>query len=83
MEQPNLFCNGGSGSPWLMLRGLALMRQASFFECMFFDLSPSLDDGPVTAEMNVGRRQVAETFVIAAVIVALDEGADAGLEVTR
>lgn len=39
-----------------MLSGLALMRQASFFECMFFDLPPSLDDGPVGASSHSGRR---------------------------
>ena len=66
-----------------MLSGLALVRQASFFACLFFDLSPSLDDGPVAAAVNVGRCQVAKTFVIAVVLVALDEGADAGLEVAR
>ena len=66
-----------------MLSGLAPMRQASFFECVFSELSPCLDDGPVTAEVDVGRRQVAEAFVIATMVVALDEGADAGLEVTR
>ena len=49
---------------------------------VFFDLSPSYDDGPVQAEVNVGRFQVAKAFVIAVVIVALNEGADAGLEVT-
>ena len=46
------------------------------------DLSPSFDDGPVPAEVNVGGFQVAKAFVIAVVIVALNEGADAGLEVT-
>ena len=55
------------------------MRQTSFFECLFFDLSPFLDDGLVTAEVDVGGRQVAEAFVIAAVVVALDEGADGSL----
>ena len=62
-----------------MLSGLALVRQASFIECLFFDLSPSFDDGPVPAEVNVGRCQVAKAFVIAVVIVALNEGADTGI----
>ena len=65
-----------------MLSGLALVRQASFFECLFFYLSPSFDDGPVPAEVNVGRCQVAKAFVIAVVIVVLNEGADTGLKVT-
>jgi hypothetical protein len=38
-----------------MLIGMALMCQASFFECLFFDLPPFLDDGLVAAEVNVGR----------------------------
>jgi hypothetical protein len=36
-----------------MLSGLVLMRQAPFFECMFFDPPPSFDNGPVTAEADV------------------------------
>ena len=65
-----------------MLSRLALVRQALFFECLFVNLPASLDDGPVLAEVNFGQCQVAKTFVIAVVVVALDEGADAGLEVT-
>ena len=52
------------------------------FRMSVFNLSPSLDDGPVPAEVNVGWCQVAKVFVIAVVIVALNEGADAGLKVT-
>jgi hypothetical protein len=37
-----------------MLSGLPLMRQASFFECLFSHFSPSFDNGLVTAEVNVG-----------------------------
>ena len=64
------------------VKRLGVMRQASFIECLFFDLSPSFDDGPVPVEVNFGRCQVAKAFVIAVVIVVLNESADAGLEVT-
>ena len=59
------------------------MGQSAFTDGQFFDLPPSLYCGPVTAEADVSRREVAETFVIAAAVVALDEGADASLEVAR
>ena len=49
-----LFLNGGSGSSWLMLSRLVVMGQAAFFDGQVFDLSPSLDDGVVPAEVDVG-----------------------------
>ena len=61
-----------------MLGPLVVMGQAAFF-----DLSPSLDDGVVPAEVDVGGSEVGEAFVVAAVVVVLDEGADAGLEIAR
>jgi len=53
-----------------MLCGLALMSQAAFLNGQDFDHSPSIDDGFVSAEVDVGRRQVTEAFVVAAVIEA-------------
>ena len=81
MGHPGRFSNGGSGSSWLMLSGLALMGQAAFSDGQVFDVPPSGDDGPVAPEVDVSRRQIGEAFVIAAVVVTIDEGADAGLEV--
>ena len=78
-----LFLNGGSGSSWLMLSRLVVMSQAAFLDGQVFDLSPSLDDGVVPAEVDVGGGEVGEAFVVAAVVVVLDEGADAGLEIAR
>ena len=78
-----LFLNGGSGSSWLMLSCLVVMGQAAFFDGQVFDLSSSLDDGVVPAEVDVGGGEVGEAFVVAAVVVVLDEGADAGLEIAR
>jgi len=59
-----------------MLSRYALMCQASFFECLVFDLLPSFGDGTVSAKIDIGRGQVAEDFVIAMVMGALDEGND-------
>ena len=70
MGQQRRFLSGGSGSPWLMLCRLLLMGQAAFADGQFFDLSPSLDDGVVAAEVDVGRGEVGEAFVVAAVVVA-------------
>ena len=66
-----------------MLCGLALVVQAVFLDGQVFDLSPSLNDGVVPAEVDVGGGEVGEAFVVAAVVVVFDEGADAGLEVAR
>ena len=53
-----------------MLSGLALMGQASRSDSQVFDLSPSVDDGPVPAEVDVGGGEVAEAFVVATVVDA-------------
>ncbi len=66
-----------------MLSRLVVMGQAVFFDGQVFDLSPSLDDGVVPPEVDVGGGEVGEAFVVAAVVVVLDEGADAGLEIAR
>src|SRR4029453_1141600 len=66
-----------------MLSGLALMGQASRSDRQVFDLSPSVDDAPVPVELDVGGGEVAEALVVAAVVVAFDEGANAGFEIAR
>src|SRR4026207_588033 len=81
MGQLGWLSNGGSGSSGSMLSGLALVGQAAFSDGQGFDVPPSVDDGPVAPEVDVSRRQIGEAFVITAVVVAIDEGADAGLEV--
>ena len=66
-----------------MLSGLALVIQAALLDGQFFDFSPFLDNGLVPAEVDVDGGEVAEAFVITVVVVALDEGADAGLKIAR
>ena len=58
------------------------MGQAAFVDSQVLDPFPSVDDVPVSSEVDVGGCEVAEAFVISAVIVALDEGTDGGLEIT-
>ena len=66
-----------------MLSGLPLVIQAAFLDGQFFDFSPSLDNGLIPAEVDVGGGEVGDAFVVAVVVVALDERADGGLEVAR
>jgi hypothetical protein len=41
---------------------LAQVRQASFIHGVFLDASPSLDDGLISTEVDIGRREVAEVL---------------------
>ena len=66
-----------------MLSGLPLVIQAVFLDSRLFDFCSSLDNGVVPAEVDVGGGEVSDAFVVAAVVVALDERADGGLEVAR
>ena len=59
------------------------MGQAAFSNGQVFDPSPSVDDGLIPAEVDVGGGEIVEAFVVAAVIVALDEGGDAVFEIAR
>jgi hypothetical protein len=55
-----------------MLRRLPLMGETSVADGLLFDLSPVFDDGGRPTEVDIGRRQVAEAFVVAVMVVALD-----------
>lgn len=57
-----------------MLSGLPLMVQAAFSDSLFFDAFSPFLDGRIAPEVDVGGRDVAETFVVTLVIVILDEG---------
>ena len=59
-----------------MLSRLALMVQAAVLDGQFFDLIPPFDDGGVAAKVGVDRRDVAETLVVAVVVIVIDESAD-------
>ena len=59
------------------------MAQAAVSDGQFLDLVPRLEDGLAAAEVDVGGGQVAEAFVVATVVVVVDEGGDGGLELAR
>ena len=59
------------------------MLQSSLSHGVAFDPFSLQEDGPVSAEVDVGGRQVLEAFVVAPVIVVLNEAHDLGLEIAR
>ena len=65
-----------------MLSGVPLMIQAAVFDGEFLDPFSPFDNGGGAAEVGVSRRDVAEAFVIALVVIVLDEGPDLVFEVT-
>ena len=66
-----------------MLSRLALMVQAAVLDGQFFDPVPPFDDGGVAAEVGVGGRDVAETLVVAVVVIVIDESADLAFKAPR
>ena len=66
-----------------MLSGLPLMVQAAAFDGEFLDPFSPFYDGRGTPEVGVGGGNVADAFVIALVVVVLDEGPDLVYEVSR
>ncbi len=63
----------------LMLCRLLSMGQAAFADGQLLDLSPSLDDGVMPPEIDVGWGEV----VVAPVVVPIDEGADLRFQVSE
>ena len=59
------------------------MQQATRLDGPRFDLLSLSEDGVCSAEVDVGRCQVAEALVVAVVVVVLDEAGDGLLERTR
>jgi hypothetical protein len=66
-----------------MLSGELAVLQAPELDCLSFDPFALFDDGRGPTEVGVGRRDVAETLVIAAMIVMFDEGLDLVFEIAR
>lgn len=50
--------------------------QAALLECLSFEPFPSLKDGFVTPEVDVGGDDVVDAHVIPLMIVKIDEGCD-------
>jgi len=59
------------------------MVQAACFDGAFFDAVSPFLDGRIAPEVDIGGRDVAEAFVIALVIVMLDESIDLVFQMSR
>ena len=59
------------------------MLQAAILGCGSFDPFSFQQDGLGAAEVDVGRGKIAEAFVIAAMVVVIDEHVDLGFEIAR
>ena len=57
------------------------MLQAALSDCLFLDLLSHSQDFSASAVVDVRGRQIAQALVVAAVVVALDEGVDLPLRV--
>jgi hypothetical protein len=55
---------------------LALVDQAAVLDDVYFDLLPFCQDCRAAAKVDVGGCQIAEAFVMSAMVVMLDEGVD-------
>ncbi len=66
-----------------MLCGDFTVMQASVSDCLVFDPFSLFQDGLTTSEVDVGRGEIADAFVITLVIVMIDEGFDFCLQVIR
>ena len=58
------------------------MLQSSLFDGVAFDPFSLQKDGRGSAEVDVGRCQVLQTFMVTPVIVVVDEARDLGFEIT-
>ena len=64
-----------------MLCGDLSVLQASMFDGLAFDPFALFDDGIGRTEVGVGRCDVIEALVVAAMVVVLDEGPDLSLQI--
>ena len=66
-----------------MLCGLNVVLQAAIVDGVAFDPFPFHEDGLAASEVDVGRSEIADAFVIAQMIVMLHEDIDLGFEIAR
>ena len=60
-----------------------MVLQAAIGDRLSFDPFPFAEDGLAASEVDVRGGEIVEAFVVAGVIVVLDEGAHLGLEGAR
>jgi hypothetical protein len=65
-----------------MLSGDAAVQQAPMLDGFAFDPFSVFDDGRGPSEVGVGWCHIVEAFVIAPMVVVLDEGLDLAFEIT-
>jgi hypothetical protein len=84
LRQFEVFAKGGL---WLgcgfSLGGFALVLQSSSFDGVALDPFTLKQDGLAASEVDIGRGQVLQAFVVAVVIVMVDEAIDVRSEVAR
>ena len=66
----------------LMLSRLALKIQATVLNSQFFDLLSPFDDDGMAATVNIGWRDVANAFVVAIIVLMIDECTGLVFEIT-
>ena len=59
------------------------MVQAAVLDGQFLDLFSPFNDGCVTPEVGIGGRHIADAFVVAVVVIMIDEFADLIFKITR
>ena len=57
-----------------------MIEQAALFQGSFLDLPPFAENGMTATEVDVSRCEVAEAFMVSAMVVMFDEGVDGLLE---
>ena len=57
------------------------MVQAAFLNGFSFDPFPCLPNGLIPPAVNIGRRDVADGFMIASVVIVIDESSDLRLKI--
>ena len=65
------------------LSGMLAMVQAALFDCFAFDPFSLQQDRFTTTEVDVGRRQIFQAFMVTAMIVVIDEFGDRPFQLTR
>jgi hypothetical protein len=59
------------------------MKQGSLFDGFAFDPFPFQHDDVAAPQVDVGGSEIADAFVVAAMVVVIDERCDFPLEITR
>jgi hypothetical protein len=65
-----------------ILSGLRAMLQATLLDGQSLDPFTFAEDGLAAAEVDVGRGEIVEAFVAAAVVIVVDEGLNLNFQVT-